>query len=178
MPNVARKPNSLPGVVGARGSSSDETVGVRECTLKVFMALQNIKYIVPALRNFRAKTNSTAFVRRAFKLNYAKANQRWWIHVECDSDIDLYILEKALSGSEIRLVELENKFYVEDPRIPDSADMGEATRLAETVIAQLNGVTCMLCQHFQGARIESMVELLDNGTGRGILSGDRGFPQQ
>lgn len=134
------------------------------------MGLQNIKYVLPAARNFRAKTNTNVFIRQAPKLNYAKANQRWWIHVECDSDIDLYILEKALNGSEIRLVELEDKFYVEDPRIPDSAHMGESFRLAETAIAQLNGATRILCPHFNGARIENMVELLDNGTGRGIVS--------
>lgn len=73
---------------------------------KIFMALQNIRHIVPAVRDFRAKANSTAFVRRAPRLNYAKANQRWWTHFV--SDIDLYIFEKALSRSEIRLIELTN----------------------------------------------------------------------
>lgn len=134
------------------------------------MALQNIKYVVPAVRSLRAKTATNVFTRRAPKLNYAKARQRWWIHVEFNSDIDLYIFEKALSGSEIRLVELKETFYVEDPRIPDTADMGEAFRLAETIIAQLNGATQILCPHFLGVRIESMIELLDNGTGRGIVS--------
>jgi hypothetical protein len=47
--------------------------------------------------------------------------------------------------------------------------MGEAYRLAETVIAELNGATRVLCPPFHGAHIESMVELLDNGTGRGIV---------
>src|ERR1700687_5536622 len=134
------------------------------------MGLQNIKYVVPAVRNIRAKSNTNAFTRSAPKLDYAKARQRWWIHVEFNSDIDLYIFEKAVSGSEIRLVELKETFYVEDPRIPDTADMGEATRLAETIIAQLNGAAQILCSHFLGVRIESMIELLDNGTGRGIVS--------
>jgi hypothetical protein len=133
------------------------------------MGLQNIKYVVPAARDFRVKTSTNVFTRHAPKLNYAKARQRWWIHVECDTDLDLYIFEKALGGSEIRLVELEDKFYVEDPRLPDTVDMGEAYRLAETVIAELNGATRVLCPHFHGAHIESMVELLDNGTGRGIV---------
>jgi hypothetical protein len=146
------------------------------------MELQNIRYVVPAVRSFRSKVNTTAITRRAPKLNYAKARQRWWVHIECNSDIDLYIFEKALSGSEIRLVELEDEFYVEDPRIPDAANMGEATRLAETIVAQLNGSTRVLCQQFNGARIESLVELLENGTGRGIVSyamavpGESDFP--
>jgi hypothetical protein len=134
------------------------------------MGLQNIKYVVPAARSFRAKSTANAFTRRAPKLDYAKARQRWWIHVEFNSNIDLCIFEKALSGSEIRLVELKETFYVEDPRIPDTADMGEAFRLAETIIAQLNGATQILCPHFLGVRIESMIELLDNGTGRGVVS--------
>lgn len=87
---------------------------------KIFMVLQNIRHIVPAVRDFRAKANSTAFVRRAPRLNYAKANQRWWTHFV--SDIDLYIFEKALSRSEIRLIELEDRFYVEDPRILDTVE--------------------------------------------------------
>lgn len=41
--------------------------------------------------------------------------------------------------------------------------------MAETVIAELNGATRVLCPQFHGARIESMVELLDNGTGRGMV---------
>ncbi len=134
------------------------------------MGLQNIKYIVPAVRNPRAKVNTSVFQRTAPKLAYAKANQRWWIQIECDSDIDLYIFEKALSGSEIRFVELEENFYVEDPRIPDQAEMGKAHDLAETCIAQLNGATRILCPHFNQVRIESIVELLPNGTGRGIVS--------
>ena len=134
------------------------------------MGLQNIKYVVPAVRNVRAKSNTSAFTRRAPKLDYAKARQRWWIHVDFNSDIDLYIFENTVSGSEVRLVELKDLFYVEDPRIPDTADMGEASRLAETIIAQLNGATQILCPHFLGVRIESMIELLDNGTGRGIVS--------
>src|SRR5579862_924020 len=136
------------------------------------MGLQNIKYVVPAARSFRAKSATNAFTRRAPKLDYAKARQRWWIHVEFDSDIDLYIFEETLSGSKIRLVELKETFYVEDPRLPDTADLGEAFRMAETIIAQLNGATQILCPHFLGVRIESMIELLDNGTGRGIV----GFP--
>ncbi len=134
------------------------------------MGLQNIKYIVPAVQNPRAKVNTTVFQRTAPKLSYAKASQRWWIHIECDSDIDLYIFEKALSGSEIRFIELEERFYVEDPRIPDQAEIGRAHDLAETCIAQLNGATRILCPHFNRVRIESIVELLPNGTGRGIVS--------
>jgi hypothetical protein len=114
-----------------------------------------IRNITPAMRDFRVKLSTTAITRRAPKLDYAKARQRWWIHVECDSNNDLCILEKALSGSEIRLVELGDKFYVEYPRIPDTAHMGEAYRLAETIIAKLNGSIRVLHQHFNGARIES-----------------------
>lgn len=52
-------------------------------------------------------------------------------------------------------MELGDKFYVEYPRIPDTAHMGEAYRLAETIIAKLNGSIRVLYQHFNGARIES-----------------------
>ena len=62
------------------------------------------------------------FQRRAPKLNYAKARLRWWIHVRFNSDLDLMIFEKAVAGSEVRLVELDNNFYIEDPRIPDTAE--------------------------------------------------------
>ncbi len=133
------------------------------------MGLQNIRSIVPAVKHPRVKVSSNAFIRRTPKLDYAKARQRWWIHVDFNSDIDLYIFEKALTGSEIRLVELHDTFYVEDARMPETADMGEADRLAETIIAQLNGATRLLCPCFQGVRKESLVELLDNGTGRGIV---------
>lgn len=134
------------------------------------MALQNIRRIVPAVKNPRVKVSSNAFIRRAPKLDYAKARQRWWIHVDFNSDIDLFIFEKALNPSEIRLVELNDAFYIEDPRITDSAHMADADRLAESIIAELNGVTRLLCPHFQGVRKESMIELLDNGTGLGIAS--------
>jgi hypothetical protein len=134
------------------------------------VGLQNIKYVVPAVRHPRAKVNTSVFQRTAPKLAYAKANQRWWIQIECDVDIDLYIFEKALSGSEIRFIELEDRFYVEDPRISDQAEIGQAHDLAETYIAQLNGATRILCPQFNQVRIESIVELLPNGTGRGIAS--------
>jgi hypothetical protein len=127
--------------------------------------MQNIKYIVQPVRNPRVKVSTNVFTRRAPKLNYAKANQRWWIQIDCNSDIDLYILEKALKGSEIRLVELEEKFYIEDPRIRDTAEMGDVHRAAETIIAQLNAATRILCPPFGGAQIESIAELYGNGTG-------------
>jgi hypothetical protein len=133
------------------------------------MELTNIRQIVPAVREIRAKTGTAAFQRRAPKLDYAKARQRWWIQVRFNSEIDLMIMEKAVAGSEIRLVELEDNFYLEDPRIPDSADMGKAFRIAENVLAQVNGATQVLCPHFQHARFESMIELSENGTGRGIV---------
>jgi hypothetical protein len=133
------------------------------------MKLTNIRKIAPAVRDVRAQTGNTAFQRRAPKLDYAKTRQRWWIQLRFNSDIDLMILEKAVAGSEIRLVELENSFYLEDPRIPDSAEMGEAFRIAENLLAQLNGATQVSCSHFQPARFESMVELFENGTGRGIV---------
>lgn len=113
-------------------------------------------------------SNTNAFQRLSQNLDYAKARQRWWIQVRFNSDVDLMILEKAITGSEIRLVQLEDKFYLEDQRIPDTADIGEAYRLAECVLAQVNGATQVLCRHFKGAQCECMVELLGNGTGRGI----------
>jgi hypothetical protein len=133
------------------------------------MGLQNIRCIVPAVKNPHAQVSSSAFMRRTPKLGYAKARQRWWIQIGFNSSIDLQIFEKALNGSEIRLVELHDAFYVEDPRMPDTAHMAEADGQAEIIIAQLNGATRLLCPHFQGVRKESMVELLENGTGRGIV---------
>jgi len=134
------------------------------------MDLTNIRRIIPAVRDVRIKAGTSMFQRRAPKLNYAKARQRWWIQVRFNSEIDLMILEKVVRGSEIRLVELEGTFYLEDPRIPDTAEMDEAYRLAESVFAQVNGAVQVLCRHFQLARFESMIELFENGTGRGITS--------
>jgi hypothetical protein len=118
------------------------------------------------------QTGNPVFRRRAPKLNYAKAQQRWWIQVRFNSDVDLMILEKAIAGSEIRLVEFDNGFYLEDPRIPDTAEMGEAFRLAESLLAQVNGAVQTSCRHFQSAKFESMIELFENGTGRGIVAAD------
>jgi hypothetical protein len=134
------------------------------------VGLQNIRCVVPAVRGFRAELSYNAFTRHAPKIAYAKASQRWWIHVEFNCDLDLYIFEKAIAGSEIRLVELKDTFYVEDPRIPDAAGMGEASRMAEIIVAQLNGATRIMCPHFLGMRSESLIEILENGTGRGIVS--------
>lgn len=134
------------------------------------MQLTNIREIVPAAGRLRVKTGNIVFPRNAPKLDYAKARQRWWIQIQFNSDIDLVILEKAVKNSEIRLVEFHDNFYIEDPRIPDSAEMVEATHLAEKVLAQLNGATQISCQHFQPARFEALIELFENGTGRGIIS--------
>ncbi len=112
------------------------------------------------------------FQRRAPKLNYAKARLRWWIHVRFNSDLDLMIFEKAVAGSEVRLVELDNNFYIEDPRIPDTAEMREAFRLAESLLAQLNGAVQVSCGYFQSAQFESMIELSEDGIGRGIVATD------
>jgi hypothetical protein len=136
------------------------------------MELINIRQIVPAVRDVRARTESTGFQRRAPKLDYAKARQRWWIQVRFNSDIDLMIFEKAVGGSEIRLIELKDNFYLEDPRIPDTANMRQAFRLAENVLAQVNGATQVSCRHFQLARFEAMIEVFENGTGRGIVASD------
>ena len=73
-------------------------------------------------------------------------------------------------GSDIRLVELGDKFYLEDPRIPDTADVNEAHRLAEALLAQLNGATRLLYSNFVCAQLEYMVELFENGTGLGIAA--------
>ena len=134
------------------------------------MKLTNIRYIVPAVENIRARTSSSGFQRTAPKLSYAKANQRWWIKLRFTSDIDLIILEKAVTGSEIRLVELDGSFYLEDRRIPDTASMGEARRLAEILVPQLNGAIQFLCWPFQTATFECLIEVLENGTGRGIAT--------
>jgi hypothetical protein len=134
------------------------------------MQLTNIRQIAPAVRDVRAKTGNTVFPRNAPKLDYAKAQQRWWIQIRFNSDIDLVILEKAVKNSKIRLVEFRETSYIEDPRIPDSAEMVEASHLAEKVLAELNGATQVSCQHFQPARFEALIELFENGTGRGIVS--------
>jgi len=128
------------------------------------MELINIRQVVPAVRQIRVKTGNPVRQRRAPKLSYAKARQRWWIQVQFNSDLDLMIFEKAVAGSEIRLVELNDCFYLEDPRITDTAEMGEAFRLAESLLAQVNGAVQVSCRHFQSARFESMIELSENGT--------------
>jgi hypothetical protein len=134
--------------------------------------LTNIRHVIPAVKMGTIKADSTAFRRLAPKLDYAKARQRWWIEVEFTSNVDLIILEKAVMGSEIRLIELKECFYVEDPRIPDSVNFGEAFRLAERLIPQLNGAVQVLCPPFQKARLVALIELLEDGTGRGITEAD------
>src|SRR5437016_2145602 len=116
------------------------------------MGIINITHIVPAVQNLRAKAGTTVFQRCAPKLYCAKARQRWWIQVRFNADSDLMILEKAVTGSEICLVELKDNFYLEDPRIPDTADLGEAYSLAASLLSQVNGATQLLCPHFQRAR--------------------------
>jgi hypothetical protein len=134
--------------------------------------LTNIRQIAPAVRDLRAKLGNPSFRRRSPKLNYAKAQQRWWIQVRFNSDIDVAILEKAVAESDIRLVEFLGSFYIEDPSIPDTADMRDAFRLAEIVLAQLNGAVKVACSHFQPAIFEAMIELSEDGTGRGITACD------
>jgi hypothetical protein len=136
------------------------------------MELTNIYQIVPAVRDMRVQTGNSVFRRRAPKLTYAKARQRWWIHVRFNSELDLMILEKAVAGSEIRLVELSGSFYLEHPQIPDTAAMNEAFRLAEILLAQINGAVQVSCRHFQCAKFESMIELSEKGNGHGIVADD------
>ena len=128
--------------------------------------------IVPAVQSIRAAVNSSGFQRQVQKLSYAKARQRWWILLHFNSDIDLMIFEKAVKGSDIRLIELADKFYLEDLRIPDTSDMSEAESSAKAVLAQTNAAIRVLCPHFQNARFEYIVELMDNGSGRGIVAFD------
>ena len=134
------------------------------------MQLTNIRQIVPTAGGLRVKTGNVVFPRNAPKLDYAKARQRWWIQIQFNSDIDLVILEKAVKNSQIRLLEFHNTFYIEDPRIPDSAEMAQASHLAEKLLAELNGAARVSCQHFQPVRFEALIELFENGTGRGIIS--------
>lgn len=79
------------------------------------------------------------------------------------------IFEKAVSGSDIRLIELKGSFYIEDPRLPDTADMGEAFRYAESVLPELNALTKVLCPQFQPAKFYCMVELYPKGYGQSMV---------
>lgn len=134
------------------------------------MELVNIRSIAPPVIAPHASSRSTGLTRRAAKVDYAKARKRWWIGVRFDSEIDLMIFEKATTGSDIRLIELQHKFYIEDPRLPDTADMGAAFRYAESLLPELNGVVGALCPHFQPAQFHCMVELFPKGYGQSIVS--------
>jgi len=135
------------------------------------MELTNIRQIVGAVRNIRSMSNSP-FRRTVPKLDYAKARQRWWIELRFNSEIDLMILEKAVTGSGLRINELAGTFYLEDPRIPDHVNFAVAYDLAEKFVSQLNGTVPVLCSAFQPVVIESIVELFENGTGRGVARHD------
>jgi len=91
--------------------------------------------------------------RTRYQLDYVKANQKWWIEVRFGSEADVAIFEKAVHGSCIRLVEFQQRFFIEDSRIEDSAGVDNASKYAEEELPRLNSAVRLLCPEYMGASI-------------------------
>jgi hypothetical protein len=136
------------------------------------MQLTNIHEILEPLPiNFQSQGPAILPSRKASP-KYVKANQRWWLEVQFSSDIDLALFEKTIAGSPIRVIEFQNRFFIEDPRIPDVDDMrvglGLVSRYAEDELPRLNAGVKVLCPQYVPARLRCIVYLDDKGQGHPI----------
>ena len=137
------------------------------------MELTNIRSIAPPVSNLQVFSSTNALPRRRkSRLNYAKANQRWWVGVRFNSEIDVMMFEKTIEGSPISLVEFGGEFYIQDPRIADSATMDAPFRYAKEELPRLNAAVKLLCPQYVPARFKCGVELFPEGHGQGIVSVD------
>src|SRR5450756_1146083 len=138
----------------------------------IHMQLTNIHEILEPLPiNFQSQGPAILPSRKASP-KYVKANQRWWLEVQFSSDIDLALFEKTIAGSPIRVIEFQNRFFIEDPRIPDVDDMrvglGLVSRYAEDELPRLNAGVKVLCPQYVPARLRCIVYLDDKGQGHPI----------
>lgn len=136
------------------------------------MELTNITNIVPPVAKMHVSASTGAIRRQSNRLSYAKANQRWWIEVLFDSEIDVMIFEKSIKGSTIRLVEFDGRFYIEDPRLPDTAPMSAPFQYAEVELPKLNAAICLMCSEYLPARFHCAVQLFPDGHGQSIVAHD------
>ena len=133
------------------------------------MTLTNIRHIVEPVSDFHAATQISPPLRVPRYSEYAKANQRWWIELRFNSEADLAVFEKAVRGSFLRLVELKRKFYLEDPRIPDTAEMGAVFHHVDEHLPRLHAAIAIQCPHYVPARCHAVAELSESGSGRSIV---------
>ncbi len=128
-----------------------------------------IQQIVPPVADPHVSVSTPPLVWPSNRLGYVNARQRWWVGVRFGSDADALIFKKAVEGTQIRLIEFEGKFYIEDPQIPDSASMDAPDRYAEEELPCLNAAVKLLCPQYLPARFYCGVDL-SKGYGQSIVS--------
>ena len=132
---------------------------------------KTVRYVVPPVSNPAVFISTKELLNRPSKqLDHTQANQRWWFGVQFDSEADIMMFEKAVSGSPVRLVEMEGRLYVEDPAVPDTATMGNVLGYVEERLPHLNAAVRLVCPHYVSARLLCVVELFIGGVGRSIIS--------
>jgi hypothetical protein len=132
----------------------------------------NIKYIVKPVTNVSVFSTMNRTFRQPKFQEYVKANQRWWVELRFNSEIDLALLEKAVATSPVRLIEFQGSYYIEDPVIPDQADMSQAFRYEVEGLPRLNAAVSVVCPEFIPARFVCVVKLLEDGHGESVVSVD------
>jgi hypothetical protein len=109
---------------------------------------RTVRYVVPPVSNPAVFISTKELLNRPSKqLDHTQANQRWWFGVQFDSEADIMMFEKAVSGSPVRLVEMEGRLYVEDPAVPDTATMGNVLGYVEERLPHLNAAVRLVCPH-------------------------------
>ncbi len=157
-------------------STWDARVLSRGCgeieSVRSTMELTNIREILEPLPITFQSQSPTILRSRKASPKYVKANQRWWLEVQFNSDIDLVLFEKTIAGSPVRLIEFQNRFFIEEPRTPDVDDMsrglGLVSRYAEDELPRLNAAVKVLCPQYVPATLRCIVYLDDRGQGHPI----------
>lgn len=114
---------------------------------------------------------SAAF-REEYKLDYVKSNQRWWIEIRFTSEADIAVFQKSVNDSVVRLVEFQERFFIEDSRIADSEETSRVFQYAKEALPRLNAAIRLLCPEYIPAEFVCVVELFENGQSKACASSD------
>ena len=81
------------------------------------MRTTNIRHILEPVADFHVMTKIRPSLRRGSPIDYVKANQRCWIEIRFNSELDPAIFEKAVKGSTVRLAEWKGRFFITAVRL-------------------------------------------------------------
>ena len=125
--------------------------------------IRTVKDIAPAAGNVQIQLAVHPSIRKPNVRDYVRINQRWWIEVSLETQVDVAIAEKGFQAAPIRFVEFKNRYFLEDPAVANTFTIHEVENHAAMLLPVVISLIRLGCTHFGGMQIRSIIEFAKSG---------------